>query len=92
MDIVTVVLKTLFLRQQAQDLGRARPDSTQHNKHHAKQVEHKRSAIGVSLRASWTEPPQIPRQLWQFLKNCFACAHVPALYTRQLAPILEHYL
>ena len=92
MGIVTVVLTTLFMHQQAHDLGRTTPDSTQQRKHHAKQAEHKRSDMGVSPRASWTELSQIPRQLWRFLKNCFACTHEPALYTRQLAPILERYL
>jgi hypothetical protein len=83
---------TRFMQQQAHDLGRTTPNNTQQHKHQAKQADHKRSAIGVSLRATWTELSQILRQLWRFLKNCFACRYEPSLYTRQLAPILERYL
>jgi hypothetical protein len=92
MGIVTVVLTMLFMQQQALDLGRTTPQSTQQYKHQAKQAMHKQSATGVSLRAWWTELSQIPRQLWRFLKNCFACTHELALYQRQLAPLLERYL
>jgi hypothetical protein len=92
MGIVTVVLTMLFMRQKAQELGRSTPNSTQQYKHQAKQAEYKRSDMGVSLRASWTELSQIPRQLWRFLKNCFACTHEPALYKRQMAPLMERYI
>lgn len=51
MGIVMVVLTTRFMHQRAQDLGCTTPDSTQQHKHHAKQAERQRSAIGVSLRA-----------------------------------------
>ena len=92
MGIVTVVLTTLFMHARAHDLGRTTPDSTQQHKQLAKQADYKKSEIGVSLRASWAALSQIPRQLWRFLKNCFTCLHEPALYERQLAPILERYL
>ena len=92
MGIVTVVLTRLFMQARADQLGRETPDSTQSRKHDAKQALYKRSAFGVSLRAAWTELSQITRQCWRFLKNCFNQRHAPALYRRQLAPILKGYL
>lgn len=35
---------------------------------------------------------KISRQIGRFLRNCFACRHEPALYTRQLEPLLRCYL
>ena len=92
MELSKSGLTTLFMHARAHDLGRTTPDSTQQHKHLAKQADYKKSEIGVSLRASWAALSQIPRQLWRFLKNCFTCLHEPALYERQLAPILERYL
>ncbi|MEY2838772.1 MAG: hypothetical protein RJB60_1071, partial [Pseudomonadota bacterium] len=91
MAMVTVILTTVFLHQHAHVLGFC-TSKTQAHKHQAKQAEHQKSTIAVSLRTSWHQLSQIPRQIWRFLKNCFACTHEPSLYKRQLAPILEKYI
>lgn len=92
LGIVTTTLTRLFLLRRQADLQRSTPDSTQQHKHKAKLNELARSTIAVSLRAIWTELSKITRQLWRFLKHCFAYPSSLALYQRQLAPILERYL
>lgn len=92
MGMVTVILTQLFLQRRQQDLERSTPDSTQQAKHKAKQKQHSESSLGIALRASWMHLSKITRQLWRFLRNCFAYAHEPALYRRQLEPLLRGYI
>ena len=92
MGMVTVILTQLFLQRRQTELARNTPDSTQQPKHQAKQEQHKKTGMGVTLRTNWTHLSKITRQLWRFLKNCFAYTHDPALYRRQLEPLLRQYL
>lgn len=92
LGIVTTTLTRLFLLHQQPQLNLSRPDSTQQLKHNAKLKNHQNSGTGISLRANWTELSKITRQLWRFLKHCFAYPSSLALYQRQLAPILERYI
>lgn len=92
LGMVTVILTTLFLQRRQLELKRTEPDSTQKFKHGAKQNRHDQSALGVMLRATWIHLSKITRQVWRFLKNCFSYKHDPALYQRQLAPLLRQYL
>jgi hypothetical protein len=92
LGIVTTILTRLFLMRRQADLALVQPDSTQDKKHQKKQAIYAQSDKGVFLRAMWVNLSKIARQVWRFLKNCFACQHAPALYARQLVPLLRGYL
>jgi hypothetical protein len=92
LGIVTTILTRLFLMRRQADLELVKPDSTQNKKHQKKQAVYAQSDKGVFLRAMWINLSKIARQVWRFLKNCFTCQHAPALYVRQLEPLLRGYL
>ena len=92
LGIVTTILTRLFLMRRQADLALAQPDATQDKKHQKKLTSYTLSGKGVSLRALWHNLSKISRQVWRFLKNCFSCQHAPALYARQLEPLLRCYL
>lgn len=92
LGIVTSILTRLFLMRRQADLVLAQPDFTQNIKHQKKLAIYKQSGKGILLRALWHNMSKIARQVWRFLKNCFACQHDPALYKRQLEPLLRAYL
>jgi hypothetical protein len=92
LGIVTTILTRLFLMRRQADLALVQPDATQNKKHQKKRDHHAQSGKGILLRALWQNLSKISRQVWRFLKNCFACQHDPALYTRQLEPLLRRYL
>ncbi len=92
LGVMTVILTQLFMHRRQKDLGLEVPDATQSAKHAKKRARHECSDIGVTLRALWTHLSKLTRQLWRFLKNCFAQKHDPALYKRQLEPLLLRYL
>jgi hypothetical protein len=92
LGIATTILTRLFLMRRQADLALAQPDATQDKKHQKKLASHTQSGKGILLRALWHNLSKITRQVWRFLKNCFTCQHEPALYTRQLEPLLRCYL
>jgi hypothetical protein len=92
LGIVTTILTRLFLMRRQADLALLQPDTTQDKKHQKKQESYSQSGKGILLRALWHNLSKISRQVWRFLKNCFTCQHEPALYTRQLEPLLRRYL
>lgn len=92
LGIVTSILTRLFLMRRQADLALAQPDATQDKKHQKKLASYTQSGKGILLRAQWQNLSKISRQVWRFLKNCFTCQHEPALYTRQLEPLLRCYL
>lgn len=92
LGIVTTILTRLFLMRRQVELELAKPDFTQDKKHQKKAASHSQSGEGVLLRAVWQNLSKISRQVWRFLKNCFTCLHAPALYKRQLEPMLKGYL
>ena len=92
LGIVTTILTRLFLHRRQADLALVQPDATQDKKHQKKQAFHQQSGKGISLRAQWNNLSKISRQVWRFLKNCFTYKHEPALYKRQLEPLLRQYL
>ena len=92
LGIVTSILMRLFLMRRQADLALPQPDATQDKKHQKKLAIYTQSGKGILLRAQWQNLSKISRQVWRFLKNCFACQHVPALYTRQLEPLLKAFL
>lgn len=92
LGIVTTILTRLFLMRRQTELALLQPDATQNKKHQKKQASHAQSGKGILLRALWHNLSKISRQVWRFLKNCFTRQHDPALYTRQLEPLLRCYL
>lgn len=92
LGIVTSILTRLFLMRRQADLALAQPDATQDKKHQKKLASYTQSGKGILLRAQRQNLSKISRQVWRFLKNCFTCQHEPALYTRQLEPLLRCYL
>jgi hypothetical protein len=82
----------LFLQRRQLDLGLLSPDDTQRHKHQKKKYEYDEMGIGSLLRSQWTSLSKVTRQVWRFLKNCFAQIHDLALYRRQLAPLLRGYI
>jgi len=92
LGIVTTILTRLFLHRRQADLALAQPDASQHRKQEKKQAGYAQSGAENSLRAQWRHLSKITRQLWRFLKNCFAYKHHPALYKRQLEPLLRQYI
>jgi len=92
LGIVTTILTRLFLMRRQADLSLAQPDATQDKKYQKKLASYKQSGKGILLRALWHNLSKIARQVWRFLKNCFASRHEPGLYTRQLEPLLRCYL
>ena len=92
LGIVTAILTRLFLMRRQADLSLAQPDATQDKKYQKKLASYKQSGKGILLRALWHNLSKIARQVWRFLKNCFASRHEPGLYTRQLEPLLRCYL
>ena len=92
LGIVTSILTRLFLMRRQADLALPKPDATQDKKHEKKLASHAQSGKGILMRALWQNLSKISRQIWRFLRNCFACRHEPALYTRQLEPLLRRYL
>lgn len=92
LGIVTTILTRLFLMRRQADLELAKPDATQDKKHEKKLASYTQSGEGVLLRAAWQNLSKISRQVWRFLKNCFARQHALALYKQQLEPMLRGYL
>jgi hypothetical protein len=92
LGIVTTILTRLFLMRRQAELELSKPDATQEKKHQKKLASYTESGEGVLLRAVWQNLSKITRQVWRFLKNCFACQHAPELYKRQLEPMLLRYL
>ena len=88
LGIVTSILTRLFLMRRQADLALLLPDATQDKKHQKKLAIYTQSGKGNLLRALWQNLSKISRQVWRFLKNCFTCQHEPALYKRQLEPLL----
>lgn len=92
LGIVTTILTRLFLQRRQADLGLAQLDVTQQRKHKKKIDDYVKEGVGTELASQWVELSKIPRQVWRFLKNCFAEKHALALYERQLEPLLRRYL
>ena len=87
----TYLLTRLFLAQQFEDLTLKNGNTTQLNKHQ-KKIETYKKEGGIYLRAYWQQLSKIPVQVWRFFKYCFMQKSSPALYERQLKPVLERYL
>ncbi len=92
LGIATSILTRLFLMRRQADLALPKPDATQDKKHQKKLASHTQSGKGIFLRATWQNLSKISRQVWRFLRNCFTSKHEPALYMRQLGPLLRGYL
>lgn len=92
LGIVTTILTRLFLMRRQTELELEKPDATQDKKHQKKLESYAKSDKSVLLRAIWQNLSKVSRQVWRFLKNCFTCQHAPALYKRQLKPMLRCYL
>lgn len=92
LGMMTVTLTRLFLQRRQEDLGLSVPDETQKAKHALKRRALSESETAIPLLAQWTYLSKLTRQLWRFLKNCFAKKHDPGLYKRQLEPLLRGYL
>ena len=89
--LCTYLLARLFLVQQFVDLALKDGNTTQFNKHQ-KKIENYKKEGGIFLRAYWQQLSKIPVQVWRFFKCCFMKKSSPALYERQLKPILVGYL
>jgi hypothetical protein len=92
LGLVACTLTSLFLKDIQADLGLTEGNTTQQRKHTIKRDAYMFDGIGVACRAFYTVLSKIPRQVWRFLKNCFMKKSSPALYERQLKPMLEKYL
>ena len=90
--IITVILTQLFLHRRKTELGLYASDPIEENVLKKRQKHALLSTINIRLRTAWHYASKISRQLWRFLKNCFHCKHEPALYQRQLAPLLRQHL
>jgi hypothetical protein len=92
LGMATSILTRLFLMRRQADLALPLPDATQNRKHEKKRASYAQSDQGILLRAQWPNLSKISRQVWRFLRHCFTAKHEPALYTRQLEPLLRAYL
>jgi len=92
LSMVSMILTTLFLRRKQQELGLDKVDNTQHLKHHAKKTLYAMTGHGIAYRVFYDATSKITRQIWRFLKNCFAKKHSLELYRRQLKPLMLKYL
>ena len=92
LSMVSMILTKLFLSRRQKELGLDKVDSTQTLKQHAKQERYALTGHGIAYRVFYDEISKIPRQIWRFLKNCFAEKHSLELYTRQLMPLMLRYL
>lgn len=90
--MASYILMRLFMDKKSSDLGMANGDTTQKMKHQAKQSSYIHDHMGIAYRAFHTELSKVTRQMWRFLKNCFAKKSSPALYKNQFKPLWERYL
>ena len=82
----------LFIDKKSADLGASDSDTTQKLKHDAKKSSYIKGCIGIAYRAFYNALSKVTRQMWRFLKSCFAKKSSPALYENQFRPLLEKYL
>jgi hypothetical protein len=91
LSLLTYILTRLFVESRLSTLQLTNGDTTQARKQSIKQEQYC-SGIGVAYRAFYVGLSKMTRQVWRFLKNCFAKKSSPELYERQLRPILQAYL
>lgn len=92
LSMVTMILTTLFINRRKEELGLDKIDSTQHRKQQAKKEFYAQTGHGIAYRVFYDEISKITRQIWRFLKNCYAEVHSVELYRRQLRPLMVKYL
>ena len=92
LGFVTYILTCLFLTDKQSVLGLTEGETTQHRKHALKREAYLYDGIGVACHAFYVVLSKIPRQVWRFLQNCFMKKSSPALYERQLKPLLVKYI
>jgi len=90
--MASYILMRLFIDKKSTDLGMLNGDTTQKLKHHAKQSSYIKDHIGIAYRSFYNALSKVTRQMWRFLKSCFAKKSSPALYENQFKPLLEKYL
>lgn len=92
LGIVTYVLTRLFLADAGQSLGFDEDKQMQSYKHQKKAEQYCVNASINSYYVFYRETSKISRQVWRFLKNCFAKKATPRLFETQLRPLLAGYL
>jgi len=90
--MASYILMQLFIDKKSIDLGMPHGDTTQKLKHHAKKSNDIKDHIGITHRAFYNVLSKVTRQMWRFLKSCFARKSSPALYENPFKPLLERYL
>lgn len=90
--MISYILMRLFIDKKSADLGITDGDTTQKLKHDAKKSGYIKDGMGIAYRAFYSALSKVTRQMWRFLKGCFAKKSSPALYENQFRPLLEKYL
>ncbi len=90
--MVSYILMRLFIDKKSADLGITDGDTTQKLKHHAKVSSYIKNRIGIAYRVFYSALSKVTRQMWRFLKSCFAQKSSPVLYENQFRSLLERCL
>ena len=92
MGVISYLLTRLFLVKTSAELALDEDKMIQEKKYKKKKASYRVNSKEIRYRAYYSETSKITRQVWRFLKNCFIKKNRPALYERQLRPLLEGYI
>ena len=75
-----------------EELGLEKIDTTQNRMQQIKKELYAMTGYGIAYRVFYDEISKTTRQIWHFLKNCYAEEHSADLYRRHLKPLMLYYL